>query len=331
MTRRTFSDDTTTGGLSIELRGGRRVTVVARAEDPSGFEWLAALKRDLLPAGTEAKAKNVLPLLESDQRIERIVLRQIASYAIFIVDLHALRRDLVDGIITRLGRLIPHGVDPYDFVLELPHIGSRARLFLQRAVIDGTVLGRLEALLDWCSNPFADGLAANGLGEFASRVRIEIANRAELERLDDRQLASFLARLGAAVGDALSPERHAKAMGDLAESRFFSGGHFAFEVLRVDIETDKTYDVGGLPVLHQLQKADGDLWERLQRLTYGRLSTGIRRGVMAEEASHLQLGLQAADIAAALARHAYESAPDDARVAAVKRLFERVMVNGQWV
>ena len=59
----------------------------------------------------------------------------------------------------------------------------------------------------------------------------------------------------------------------------------------------------------------------------------MRRGVLHERVSHAELGLQAADIAAALASREYELAPGDdegARVRAVKRLFDRVLLNGRW-
>jgi hypothetical protein len=101
----------------------------------------------------------------------------------------------------------------------------------------------------------------------------------------------------------------------------------------VDIETDKTYDVGSALVLARLLEADGAIWDYVEKRSHWALTERIRRGTLNEEKSHLELGLQAADIAAALASRAYEQAEDassEGRVIAVKKLFARVMFNGRW-
>ena len=241
--RETFSDDTTSGRWSTRLRGSRKVTIVARAEDGQGFEWLLALKREFLPRDVEAKSSNVLRVLHGHPRAKQFVLKNLSGYSIFIVDLHELRRHILGGMVERLRPIIPPGVDPYDFVLQLPFPESDPHQFVRQIAIQESVLGRLEWLLEWSTNPFAGEMKREGFEAFALRRNVELVDRAKLDNLDDRQLASFFARLGAAVGDALSPERQAEALMQLAEDqRYFVGGYFAYQLLSIDLETDKTYD-----------------------------------------------------------------------------------------
>lgn len=335
MTRATFSDDTTSGKWSTQLRGHRKVTIVARAEDNHSFDWLAAFKRDFLPQGVEAKSSNVLPILDAQPRARQHVLKNLEGYSIFIVDLHEFRRRTFGDMVERLRPVIPPGLDPYDFVLQLPYPESDAHQFLRQMAVRESVLGRLEWLLGWCTNPFAEELNREGLEPFASRRNVELADRTQLDDMDDRQLASFLARFGAAIGDALSPERQAEVLIRCIEDRrYFVGGYFACQLLRVDVETDKTYDIGPAPVLMQLELADNRIWHYVESEVGVSLEDRVRRGILDERASHVELGLQAADIAAALASCEYELASDDeegARARAVKRLFARVLLNGRWV
>lgn len=335
MIRSTFSDDTTSGRWSTELRGPRRVTIVARAEDDASFDWLASFKSEFLPAGAEAKSTNVLPILDLQPRARQLVLRKVEGYSIFIVDLHEYRRSLLGDLAVRLRPLIPPGLDPYEFALQLPHVGSNARQFLRQMVISESVLGRLEALLEWTSNPFAQEMRREGLEPFASTRAVHLLSRTALERMDDGQLATFLARLGSAVGDALSPERQAAAILELFEHRrYFAGGYFAYRVLSGELEMDRVYDTGPLPVRLQLEAAHQSICDYVDREIHFRLGGLVQRGIIEERVSHTVLGLQAADIAAALAGREYESAANGeagARARAVKRLFARVLLNGHWV
>lgn len=336
MIRTTFSDDTTSGRWSACLRGPtRKVTIVARAEDGYGFDWLAAFKRDFLPHGVEAKSSNVLPIMDAQPRARQHVLGNLGGYSIFVVDLHEFGRHILEGIVDHLRPLIPPRLDPYDFVLRLPFPESNAHQFLRQMAVRESILGKLEYLLAWCTNPFAEEMKGWSVGSSGSPINVELTVRRELGDMDDRQLASFFARLGAAVGDILSPERQAEALMRCAEDRrYFVGGYFACQLLRVDVETDKIYDIGPAPVLIQLKSADVRIWNYMKSQVAFSLEDQVRRGALDERASHAELGLQAADIAAALASRQYESASDDeegARVKAVKRLFDRVSLNGRWV
>jgi hypothetical protein len=110
-------------------------------------------------------------------------------------------------MVARLQSVIPPGLDPYESVLQLSDEWSNARQLLRQMAINRSVLGRLESLLAWASNPFAQQLGQEGLDLFTSSRSIELADRANLDAMDERQLATFLARLGSAVGDTLSPDQ----------------------------------------------------------------------------------------------------------------------------
>ncbi len=328
MNRTTFSDDTTSGRWSTGLRGLRRVTVVARAEDPQGFEWLAWFKRDFLPEGAEAKSTTVLPIMDvQPSQAKELVLSSIAGYPVFSVDLYEFYRRVLGELVARLRPLIPQGLDPYDFTLRLLERKPEAHVSLRQIAVGGSALGRLEGLLESCVGPPEDvGFDAG------ARSRIELADRPTLAQMDNRQFAAFLARLGAAIGDSLDPGRQAAVLEKCLEGQFiFNAGHYACQLLAFDVQTDKIYDVGPVPVREQLEEADDRIWNFVQQQVTSGFFESARRGVLDEQASHTQLGLQAADIAAAIASREYESAPDRRRVEAVKRVFGRVFFNGRWV
>jgi len=331
----TFADDTTSGRWSTLLRGPRRVTIVARTNEVENYDWLLRFRREFLPSGVEAKSTNVLPILDLQDQARKLVLHSIEDYAIFIIDFCENRRELLDGIVARLRPVIPPGLDPYDFVLQLPRVGSLARQFLLQAAITRSVVGRIESLLEWLSNPFASELEREGFHGYAGRRPVEIASRTALERMGESELKMFLGRLGVAVGDALSPERQARAIQESVDrSRFFFHGYFACRLLTVDLTVDRVYDTGPLGVHVEVESTHRRVYDFVTREAFARVLSVTKRGLITERASHMDLGLQAADIAAALASREYELTPDDvpaARARAVKRLFAQVCLNGRWI
>lgn len=335
MRRVTFSDDTTTGRWSAKLRGPRRVTIVARAEDGSEFNWFAAFKRDFLPQGVEAKSINVLPVLDNQPLARRLFLSNVEGYSIFVVDFHEFHRQVLENTVAKFQSLIPPGLDPYEFILDLLNVGSNARQYLRQIAINRSALGQIESLLEWASNPLRLEMGSENLKSYFSPRPVELASRLDLAAMDERQIANFLARLGSAVGDALSPEKQAQAILETFEhGRFFASGNFAYHVIRAELETDHIYDTGSTPVRVHLETAHRWICEYLDQATYSRLDRLVRRGVIEERPSDIELGIQAADIAAALASREYESAVDIEprdRARAVKGVFARVFLNSEWL
>lgn len=332
--RITFSDDTTTGRWNRALVGGRRATIVARAEDQQGFDWLFALKRDYLPEGAEAKSVTILPIIDARPEAMRLVRVAIADYAIVIVDLQKFRDEMLDAIAGHLRPLVPSDIRARAFALEILETNSNAQNFLREIATKESVIGRLETLLSWSRNPFAEPAVAAGLTEYFPTQQVELMERDELGRMDQRQFQVLLARLGAAIGDSLSPTRHTEIIRHMVEEqRFFVPGHFACRALEVDVETDKTFDVGPLPVLLQLKRADDRIWNYVNEGVQRSFATKLERGTLDERVSHVELGLQAADIAASLAARTYETAlaENKSGIEAVKATFHRVLFNGRWV
>jgi len=332
MAEHTWADETKTGRWATRRRGLRQATVVARADAADGFEWLEAFKRDFLPPGAEAKSTTVLPILDLQPRAYRLVLKHVERYAIFIVDLHEYRRQLLDGLVTRLRRVIPAGVDPYEFILALPYPGFNIAERIREIALADSVLGRVETLLEFATNPFA-GIAGSHRDELAAYMggpKPVLLNRAELGRLGDRQVGMLLGRLGVAVGDALSPKRQAAALLEsFTDHRYFQGRYFAYRVLSLSVAADRTYDVGDANVMLQLDRAHSRICGFVERHS-GR---ALRRGLLDQRTSHSELGIQAADVAAALASRLYESQPEDGRrdAAEVRRVFGDVLLNGHWL
>ena len=331
----TFSDDTFSGRWANSLRGLRRVTLVARAEDKNGFEWLQALKAQLRLGRSEIKSTHVLPLFDAEPQVRRQVLDNVEPYSIFIVDLHEHRRQLLDPLIKRFGKLIPPGQDPYEFVLQLQRDESDSRMFLRQVLLNRSVLGQLDSLLKWAADPFRLDVDED-LAPFVGRPAAPgLTLRPSLQELGERELALVLARLGAAVGDVLSPEQQSEAL----ISAFDLSGSLASPFLAVreltrGLAADRMFDVGSAPVWDEVKAAHLKIRSYVEQQVTHRLMRVARWGRLEQIPSHLELGLQAADIAAALAAREYELAgdrPSRSRAVEVKRYFAGVCLNGEWL
>jgi hypothetical protein len=306
---------------------------LARAIDNQGFDWLRAFKRDYLPDGVEAKSTNVLAVADANSAAMQIIARHISEYAIVIVDLHEFRVRMYGGIVEKLRPVIPPGVDPYRFVEQIRIPGSNDQSLLRQMMISQSVVGRLESLMTWAANPLG---VLNDNYEFEQpTTSFELIDREPLLQMDDYQFATLLGRVGSAIGDALSPERHAEVMQRaIEEETFFAQGYLAAEFVRVDVLRDKTFDVGAVPVLQRLRQAEERVAEFAQGWANRSLFAQVQRGLLDERSSQGELGLQAADIAAAFAGRVYESASEGVprgRAIAVKQVFRRVFYNGEWL
>jgi hypothetical protein len=331
MNRATFTDDTTSGGINPTLRNERRVTVAAKAEFSLGFDWLEALKHDHLRPGVEAKSSSVLQMMDQDSRVREQVLSNVSSYPIIIVDLYESRNAALGEIVDDLRHVIPPGVDACHFVLQLTDRDSNAHNFVIQMMLDDSVLGRLENLLECLSRPMKNDSGTTGCGPSAY-ANVRLADRHELEAMNNRHLSNFLARLGAVIGDALSPQGLTEAFIQCRENRrYFDSGYVACQLLRREVEADKSLDDGHLPVMKHLEEADERIWRFANQQAERSLAEYVRRGQLTEQVSHAVLGLQAADIAAAFACREYERSQDDGRVQAVKRYFPHVLLEGKWV
>lgn len=209
---RIIADDTFTGQWATGLRKNRRVTIVAKAEDANGFAWILRIKRDHLPPGAEAKAKNVLPLAEVKPALRGLVLKNVETYPIVIVDLHAFRRKVYGDLVDLFRPIVPPGFDPFDFVEQFAIPGSNVQALVRQLAVSESVVGKLEAVISWSLNPLGEAVEKAFLGYGPPRSDIELIDRAALATMNERHFAMLLARVGTAIGDALSPERQASVL-----------------------------------------------------------------------------------------------------------------------
>lgn len=320
-----FSDFTTTGHWAKNLRGFSRATVVARAEDRECFEWLVGFKREFLDEGEEAKSKNVLPILDNKPSAKKFVLRNIESYSIFIADLHEYRQLVLDNIIHKLHGIIPPGMNPYKFVLEIPQFGSAASDFIRQMAINDSVVGQIESFLSWAKYPY-NKFDREDIGNI-------ILHSSEVDLLDNNRLMILLSSLGSAIGDILAPDHLADTIiGNLNSQQFLTAGYLAQKVVIAVIEKDNIYDIGPAPILDNIRAAQERIYQYVDTNISSHIDDKIKPGIIEEKKSHTQLGLQAADIAAAIACREYElSDAGENRGMAVKRIFNRVLLNGTWI
>lgn len=324
----TFGDDRKTGAWDASLRGQRRATILARAEDGDGFSWLASFKHDYLPVGTEAKGSVVLPILDANPLLFRQVMQRIEPYAIVIIDLQAYRDELVAGIAARMSPVIPPGADPVQFVLGVRYRDSQPQQILRSFILQRSVLGKLEDLLGWVGQPF--GIKLDDDPDVSIGEGIDLTKHPALEELSDTQLALLLGKIAIAVGDALDPARQASAIEAYIEREaLFGRGSFALHTILPEVRRDRIFDEGPRPVARALQDTHTDITTYLRRNMDTRLHRLTTPGRIEEHPSHQLLGLEAADIAATVATREYERHTD--RAHAVKQLFPRVFLNHTWI
>ena len=325
-TRTTFSDETTSGGWNADMRKLRRVTLLARAEDGEAFDWLRAFKRDHLPAGVEAKSREVLRTMEMNSAAQAAAMGGGGQCSVYIADLYEVYESTLGDLITVARPVIPPGQDPVEFVLSLETLGSMAQEWLVQVSVHESVVGHLESLIEVCRQ--------HGAGLDRRRRVPELVRRDALIEGNPRHVPEVLTRVAAAVAGALSPERQTAALEEsLRTHPFFDGNGFLSRLLRAELAVDKIYDAGSTPVLERVKEAGDRIWNTAEELAGANLYAQIRHGKIEERESHVELGLQAADIAAGIASREYELAigHSRARAKAVKQSFARVFLNGSWI
>lgn len=329
-----FSDETTSGQWDPRLRGLRRVTFLARAEDGGDSPWLRYLYTKLPGHAVEPKSARLMALMLDSPEARRAVLRNIASYSVVVVNLHAYREEVLGKLVDQLRPIIPPGQDPFEFVLQLPRTGSRAQALLRQFILQASVIGHLEGFFRWASDPY--GLEAE-LGKYGmgGRPAPDLTSDTKVYALDERALTAYLARLASAVGDILSPQRQADAIMALVSGwQGLASPFLAVQQLTWGVDHDRIFDEGSKPVWDELEEANERVVTFLDDRAAQGLRLAVRPGILEERSSQLELGLQAADVAARIAAHAYETAETDVpleRARALQAIFAAVSYNGSWL
>lgn len=325
--RESFADETTTGRFRVQARGIRRALIAAKV-DGQDYEWWAQFKKDLLPGVPEPKSNVVLPLIERDARAhDRLADGLVAqSHAtVVIIDFSEDIASLVRGLYERVG--IPAEVDPFEVLArrELDPASTEAILrYVRDVAIERSAVGRVEWL-------FNEALSAAPV--ILSDEAEELVDRDRVRSLNANQQRELLARFSIAFGEALDPRRRADILTRRVEEdmRYFESGHFAYVALEETVAVNQTFDKGSEPAFEMIAEAHRKVVETLDQAFYRQFER--RAGNVREDDSRNLLGIQVADIAAAVASREYELTQGTVRNKAecVRAIFGRVMLNDEWL
>jgi hypothetical protein len=232
----------------------------------------------------------------------------------------SLVRSLYDGAGIKLD------ADPLD-ILEQGRLGedlTRAILrYSRRAALEESTVSRIEWLF-WQALGEAPILLPDEPGE--------LINREAFDKLDAKAQRELIARFSVIFGEALDPRRQAELLvRRLEEMRYLSIRNFSYKPLEYTLETNRTFDRGSGRAFALLTSAHEKMVKVLEKAMY--MQVQRRAGTVKEEDSRNVLGIQVADVAAALAAQVYESAPGGPRDKAgrVRTMFDRVLLNDEWV
>ncbi len=325
--RSTFADETTTGRFQSESRGVRRALIAAQV-DGRDYDWWLQFERDFLPGVAEPKSDLVIPIIEMDSRprdtlLDGLVTR--ASATIVIIDFSEYMASLVRGLYERVG--IPQETDPFE-VIEQRRLGPDVTEAIYRYVRDAAIERSAVSPIEWL---FQEALAEAPV--LLPDESGELVDRVALRALDANQQRELIARFSVTFGEALDPRRQADILAQrLEEMRYFSSGHFNYKRLEETLAADRTFDEGSRPAFQMLAEAHQIMADKLDQAWYGQFSRA-RLGTVREEDSRNALGIQVADIAAAVASREYELAQGTVRQKAerVRAVFGRVLLNDEWM
>ncbi len=319
-----FADETTTGKDSAAFRYLGSATIAARTQADDDFEWLLELRRDHLPKGVELKSETVLEFIEHDKLARTFVLRSVGSASIFVIDFAEHYRSILGETFLAIGWEPPTAPDAVDIAAH-GKFGHIARRLLEQARVVAlyrTAVPMIESML-------VDAMRVSGVPVGRGR---ELIDRETLSGLPDSDFNVLIARFAVAFGDASDPERQGKALAAVAEERFLPHGYLSFVTLSESIDVDLTFDTGSATVFDQVERAHDVVVERLAGARGHYLQETIRGGRIAQEDSKQVLGIQAADIAAGIAADRYQRFDNrKAGARALKKMFDRVLLNSVWI
>ena len=255
-----------------------------------------------------------------------MVLNHIANASVFITDLGEHYRDLLTGVFRKIGKAPPTRSEGIDFL---------ARTELQRSFSEKLLTAAREFALFQTTIPQVESLVREAVSRagMPSRDNEPLVDRNALREMNQKTFREFVTRFAVAFADCLSPDRQAANIISAIESeRFLVSGYIAFVTLGEVVTINRFFDVGDAKAFNELEKAHAKIEASLSRVQGQFFWLNIRGGRLKQEDSAQLLGIQAADLAAAIASIEYEEFPNDrtAGIAAIKQKFHRVLVNGRW-
>jgi hypothetical protein len=331
-----YGDETTTGRV-FRRKGGTKATVAARAEDPGGFEWWLGWKRDFLQEVPDPDSDLVLRITQVDPRAAERLLRGVSPCPVFIVDFSENTERLLAPLKRVAPHLFPAGQDPMRVITSAPQLRGMAEGILgmlRERAIEQSAIGGVERLLQ-DDGGFGSALRRAGLDHLmGTRSDATVFDRRALLEMNEGEFRTLAARFAVLLGDALSLNAQAEALTEeMKQTRYFMGAHVAHRVIGAALGQDYVFDVAGSRrVTLALDEAHATI-ERFLRNSARHFLDITLTGGLEERDSRSVLGIQVADVAAAVAADLFERsrkpALDSARE--LRDQFDRVFLNGRWI
>lgn len=325
--REGFADETPTGRYLVRARGPRRALIAAKVEGRN-YDWWRGFCRDYFPDVPEVKSGYALPLIQAKAEARDRLLRGLTietKTTIVIIDFSEHTASLVRSLYEDWG--VKLETDPLD-ILERKELGpevTRAILrYARSTAIEKSVVTKVEWLLD-------DALMKAPVIVFEEPGQIVI--REAFDKLDPKAQNELITRFAVIFAEAIDPTKQAELITRQLHGMHFLGdeGNFAYQQLEDTLTADQTFDEGSRPAFKMLAQAHQKMVDVLDEAMWGQLSR--RAGSVKEEDSRSVIGIQVADIAAAVAAKEYELATGEVRAKAerVRKIFDRVFLNDKWI
>ncbi len=319
-----FADETRTGKIVRDLRGIGSVVIVARFPGNADLDWLQQLSQDLRIQG-ELKSEVVLDTCRAQWRQWDWLLEKLSVTTIAIVDVAEHIRGLFEELAKTFGDDVTAQATAHSFLRsrKIPQeYITRILCFLRKRAIHDSAVESIAGIVRAAVRK--SGLAAH-LDDVLPDHRI-------LLEMPEREFREFAARFAIAFGDALYPVLQAEVIEkEMMGRRFFNEGMISLRIIERAIAPNFLFDEGSEKAFRRLKEAHQNICDIVKRamLSVQRIGPGS----VSQEDSKKVRGLQAADIAAGLAREIFESNYPDVQDAsgAVRSTFARVLLNTRWL
>ena len=319
-----FADETRTGKIVHDLRGIGAIIIIARFAGKCDLDWLKQLYHDIKIQG-ELKSEVVIAACRVQTQQWNSLLEKLSVATIAIVDVAEHIRALLDELGKLFGNEIPAQVIAYTFFksgkLPQEYISSMLR-FLREMAINDSAAESIANILRMAVNRT----------EVTTCLDDVLLDRRILLEMKEREFAEFSARFSIAFADALDPLLQAEIIEkELNDMRFFNEGMISSRIIESVIEPDFIFDEGSKKAFKSLKEAHHNMCNVVEQAVLSRIR--ISPGSVSQDDSKKVLSLQAADIAAGIAREIFERNYPDVQKAsrAVKSTFARVLLNTRWL
>ena len=319
-----FADETRTGKIARDLRGIGAVVIVARYPGNCDLDWLQQLYHDQKIQG-ELKSEVVIEACRVQIPQWSWLLEKLSVATIAIVDVAEHIRKLFEELSRLFGDKISAPETAYTFLRsgKIPQkYVTRMLCFLREMAINNSAAESIANILR---------MAVNKTGLTTCLDEVVLDRRILLE-MTGREFAEFTGRFAIAFGDALDPVLQAEVIKkELKDIRFFNEGMISSRIIERAIEPDFVFDEGSKKAFLSLEKAHQNMCDVVEQALLSKQR--ISPGSVSQDDSRKVRSLQAADIAAGIAREIFESNYPDVQKAsrAVKCTFARVLLNTRWL